>query len=98
LDKLTKKGKNMTKVINKIKERWGDNPVVMRSQIVDFSCGLISSPQIIKNLETKHPNIIKGKFTFGKRKIGYPTESVLEFLETNLFEERNENAENEDLS
>lgn len=77
-------------IINRIKERWGNNPIVMRSQIVDFSCGLISSPQIIKNLETKHPNIIKGKFIFGKRKVGYPTEAVLEFLSEKLYREGDE--------
>ena len=77
-------------IISRIKERWGNNPIVMRSQIVDFSCGLISSPQIIKNLETKHPNIIKGKFIFGKRRVGYPTEAVLEFLSEKLYRDGNE--------
>lgn len=67
-------------IIEKIKERWGDNPIVMRSQLIEFSCGLISSIQTIKNLETKYPDIIKGKFVFGKRKVGYPTEAVLDFL------------------
>lgn len=74
------------KILEKIKERWGDNPIVMRSQIVEFSCGLISSVQIIKNLETQYPNIIKGKFVFGKRRVGYPTESVLEFLQNQLHQ------------
>lgn len=74
------------KILEKIKERWGDNPIVMRSQIVEFSCGLISSVQIIKNLETQYPNIIKGKFVFGKRRVGYPTESVLEFLEAHIHD------------
>ena len=32
----------------------------------------------------KNPNLIKGKFVFGKRKIGYPKEAVIEFLETYL--------------
>lgn len=75
-----------SKILEKIKERWGDNPIVMRSQIVEFSCGLISSVQIIKNLETQYPNIIKGKFVFGKRRVGYPTESVLEFLQNQLHQ------------
>lgn len=83
----------ITKIINQIRNRWGDNPVVMRSQLVEFSCGLISSIQTIKNLETKHPNIIKGKFTFGKRKVGYPTEAVIEFLENRLREGQGEENE-----
>lgn len=81
-------------IISQISNRWGgDNPVVMRSQLVEFSCGLISSIQTIKNLETRHPNIIKGKFTFGKRKVGYPTEAVIEFLETRLREGQGEENE-----
>lgn len=74
----------MHDIIQKINERWGNNPIVMRSQIVDFACGLISSVQVLKNLEQKNPNLIKGKFVFGKRKIGYPKEAVIEFLETYL--------------
>ena len=80
----------MNNIIDKIKERWGDNPIVMRSQLIEFSCGLISSIQTIKNLETKYPNIIKGKFVFGKRKVGYPTEAVLEFLSQQLNKGKND--------
>lgn len=83
----------LNEIIKQIRNRWGDNPVVMRSQLVEFSCGLISSIQTIKNLETKHPNIIKGKFIFGKRKVGYPTEAVIEFLETRLREGQGEENE-----
>lgn len=74
----------MKKLIQKISNRWGDNPIVMRSQIVDFTCGLISSTQVLKNLEQKNPNLIRGKFVFGKRKVGYPKDAVIEFLETYL--------------
>lgn len=80
----------MNNIIDKIKERWGDNPIVMRSQLIEFSCGLISSIQTIKNLETKYPNIIKDKFVFGKRKVGYPTEAVLEFLSQQLNKGKND--------
>lgn len=42
----------LNEIIKQIRNRWGDNPIVMRSQLVEFSCGLISSTQTIKNLET----------------------------------------------
>lgn len=76
-------------ILKQLRERWGDNPIVMRSEITKFSCGLIKSPQHIKNLEYKNPNIIKGKFVFGKRKVGYPTDAVLEFLAQHLTTEKN---------
>jgi len=74
----------MSYILEEISNRWGNNPIVMRSQIVDFTCGLISSVQVLKNLEQKNPNLIKGKFIFGKRKVGYPKEAVIEFLESYL--------------
>lgn len=77
----------MNDIIEKIDERWGNNPVVLRSQIVDFTCGLISSVQVLKNMEQKTPDLIKGKFVFGKRKVGYPKEAVIEFLKQYLKSE-----------
>ena len=71
-------------ILKQLRERWGNNPIVMRSEITKFSCGLIKSAQYIKNLEIKNPKLIKGKFIFGKRKVGYPTEAVLEFLSQHL--------------
>lgn len=58
--------------------KW-KSPFVTRDQLYDLTGGMIH-PKTIRNLDAIGEGI-KGKFAIGKRKVAYPVENVIAWLE-----------------